>query len=106
MGNGGGGMGPPLSRCGFLYGTTPDNIYLTIVQGRPNGMPAWGSLLPNEVIWDLVAYIQNLSSEPTSEAWGTTVSAKAPAIEQVPAELEATATPWAYTEPFKSGQKP
>jgi cytochrome c oxidase cbb3-type subunit III len=106
MGNGGGGMGPALSRHPFIYGDAPANIYLTIVQGRPNGMPAWGSLLPNEAVWDLVSYITSISNEPKSPSWGTTVSVSEPAIQQVPAELQATSKPWDYTEKATNGQKP
>jgi cytochrome c oxidase cbb3-type subunit III len=106
MGNGGGGMGPALSRHPFIYGDEPANIYLTIVQGRPNGMPAWGSLLPNEAVWDLVSYITSISNEPRSSSWGTTVSVSAPTIQQVPAELQATSKPWDYTEKSTNGQKP
>ena len=106
MGNGGGGMGPALSRKPFIYGSHPANIYMTIVQGRPNGMPAWGSLLPDEIVWDLVAYIQSLSNEPKPPEWGTTVSTATPMIEQVPAELQATAKPWDFTTKAKDGQKP
>ena len=105
MSNGGGGMGPALSNRAFIYGSELANIYLTIVQGRPKGMPAWGSVLPNEIIWDLVAYIRNISNAPVKE-WGTTVAVGSPAIEQVPAELQATANPWAYTQKFSNGQKP
>jgi mono/diheme cytochrome c family protein len=53
--NGGGGMGPALSERQFIYGHEPANIYLSIYQGRPNGMPAWGEMLPADAIWDLVA---------------------------------------------------
>jgi cytochrome c oxidase cbb3-type subunit 3 len=106
MGNGGGGMGPALSRKPFIYGSHPANIYMTIVQGRPNGMPAWGSLLPDEIVLDLVAYIQSLSDEPKAPEWGTTVSTTTPMIEQVPAELQTTAKPWDFTEKAKSGQQP
>jgi cytochrome c oxidase cbb3-type subunit 3 len=105
MGNGGGGMGPSLSDGKFIYGGDPPNLYLTIVQGRPNGMPAWGSVLPSDTIWDLVAYIRNLSKAPHPQ-WGETVSAKLPEIEQVPAEHAQTPNPWQQTEPFKNGQKP
>ena len=105
MGNGGGGMGPALSAGNFIYGDEPKNIYLTIVQGRPHGMPAWGSVLPNQTIWDLVAYISNLSKAPTKE-WGQTISANSPAIEQVPVEINQSPTPWQQTQPFKKGQKP
>jgi cytochrome c oxidase cbb3-type subunit III len=105
MGNGGGGMGPALSESSFIYGNSPQDIYLTIVQGRPHGMPAWGSLLPTQTVWDLVAYIRNLSKAPDKQ-WGTTVSATSPAIEQVPAENNQSPNPWQQTEPFKPGQKP
>ena len=34
-------------------------------------MPAWGTLLPSTVIWDLVAYIRSISNA-SSPQWGTT----------------------------------
>lgn len=105
MGNGGGGMGPALSNHAFIYGSSPENIFLSIYQGRPNGMPAWGSVLPEDAIWDLVAYIKSLSNAPVSE-WGMTVSDTSPAIEQVPVEIKAVPNPWQYTEKFSKGQKP
>ncbi|MEX6506766.1 cytochrome c [Jiella sp. M17.18] len=103
--NGGGGMGPSLSNSMFIYGKKPENIYLSILQGRPAGMPAWGGMLPDQVIWDLVAYIRSLSNPPSKE-WGKTTSAQGFTIEQVPAEFQKTANPWQYTEPFSYGQAP
>ncbi|MBV9016798.1 MAG: c-type cytochrome [Alphaproteobacteria bacterium] len=103
--NGGGGMGRALSNGFFQYGGEPANIYLSIVQGRPDGMPAWGGILPDAVIWDLVAYIEQISKAPDPQ-WGTTISAQSPNIEQVPSEFALTPNPWAYTEPFRNGQKP
>lgn len=105
MGNGGGGMGPALSNHAFIYGAAPENIFLSIYQGRPNGMPAWGTVLPESSIWDLVAYIKNLSAAPTTE-WGTTTSNSSPAIEQVPVEIKASPNPWQFTQKFSEGQKP
>ncbi|MBS0234884.1 MAG: c-type cytochrome [Proteobacteria bacterium] len=105
MGNGGGGMGPALSNHAFIYGSSPENIFLSIYQGRPNGMPAWGTVLPEDAIWDLVAYIKNLSDAPVSQ-WGTTTSSTSPAIEQVPSEIKAVPNPWQYTQKFADGQKP
>jgi cytochrome c oxidase cbb3-type subunit 3 len=58
-------MGPSLSNSAFIYGGEPENIYLSIFQGRPRGMPAWGGMLPDSVIWDLVTYVQNMSNEPS-----------------------------------------
>ncbi len=103
--NGGGGMGPALSNRAFIYGGKPEQIYLTIAQGRPNGMPAWGAVLPSSVIWDLVAYVKSISNAPKDE-WGKTTSLDAMKIEQVPAELQPTPDPWKYTQPFTDGQKP
>ncbi len=103
--NGGGGIGPALSNRFFKYGGAPANIFLTITQGRPLGMPAWGGILPDSVIWDLVAYVEQISRDPEDE-WGQTISLKALTKEQVPAEFEETADPWSHTEPFSFGQKP
>lgn len=58
---GGGGMGPALSDNSWIYGDDPAQIYLSIAQGRPNGMPAWGAMLPEKTIWELVAYVDTLS---------------------------------------------
>ena len=103
--NGAGGMGPSLSGRPLTYGAEPAQIYLTIYQGRPRGMPAWGAMLPDNIIWDLVAYIRNLGRQP-KQAWGETVSAQQPRIEQVPAEYFQSANPWSQTEAFSHGQKP
>lgn len=60
---GGGGMGPPLSVPAdeWIYGKSPGDIYLTILHGRPNGMPQWGTRLPPQAIWALVTYVESLS---------------------------------------------
>jgi cytochrome c oxidase cbb3-type subunit III len=102
--NGGGGMGPALSNRAFTYGRDPENIYLSIAQGRPDGMPAWGTLLPETVIWDMVAYIRSISAAP-GETWGSTTSRETYEIEQVPSDAP-TPDPWKYTQPFSFGQKP
>jgi cytochrome c oxidase cbb3-type subunit 3 len=56
----GGGMGPPLTDIAWIYGDQPSDIYLTISNGRPNGMPSYGNALPAISIWNLVAYIKTL----------------------------------------------
>jgi cytochrome c oxidase cbb3-type subunit 3 len=59
--HGGGGMGPPLMDEKWRYGSAPDQIYLTIMQGRPNGMPAFRGKLNENQAWELVAYVRSLS---------------------------------------------
>lgn len=55
-----GGMGPNLTDKAWIFGGTPAAIFKSIFQGRPEGMPAWGSTLPARDIWQLVAYIESL----------------------------------------------
>jgi cytochrome c oxidase cbb3-type subunit 3 len=56
----GGGMGPSLRDTTWIYGNTAARIFNSIAYGRTKGMPAWGSKLPAEQIWKIVAYIQSL----------------------------------------------
>lgn len=60
--NGGGGMGPPLMDDVWIYGSSPRNIFESIVEGRPNGMPSWGGRIPDQNVWELVAYVRSLSA--------------------------------------------
>ncbi len=60
--HGAGGMGPPFMNGGhFIYGGEIDQIFASIYQGRPNGMPSWGRTIPVPMIWDLAAYVKALS---------------------------------------------
>jgi cytochrome c oxidase cbb3-type subunit III len=65
---GGGGIGPALMDYKWIYGSSPDQIYSTISQGRPNGMPAFGGRVPSQQIWQLVAYVQSLSVQVPRDA--------------------------------------
>jgi cytochrome c oxidase cbb3-type subunit 3 len=58
--NGGGGMGPALIDSKWLYGYEPQQIYATIIQGRPNGMPSFRGKIPEDQVWKLVAYVRSL----------------------------------------------
>ena len=57
-GHAGGGMGPSLRDADWIYGKQPADIFDSIAEGRAHGMPAWGTLLPPQYIWQLVGYIQ------------------------------------------------
>jgi cytochrome c oxidase cbb3-type subunit 3 len=67
--HGGGGIGPPLIDAEWVYGSDPSQIFRTIVEGRPNGMPSFKRQLTNQEVWRLVAYVRSLSGLD-----GTTVS--------------------------------
>jgi len=65
-GHGGGGMGPSLRDPDWIYGSSDAHVFSSIAEGRAHGMPAWGTKLPQEQIWKLVAYIKTMGS--SSEA--------------------------------------
>jgi cytochrome c oxidase cbb3-type subunit 3 len=66
--NGGGGMGPPLIDREWWYGYRPEQVYATIIQGRPNGMPAFGGKIPDHQVWQLAAYVRSMSGLVPSDA--------------------------------------
>ncbi len=59
-GHAGGGMGPSLRDKTWIYGDRDDQIFDSIAQGRSKGMPAWGTKIPEDQIWQLVAYIKSM----------------------------------------------
>lgn len=61
--NGGGGIGPPLMDEKWIYGDKPENIYSTIVEGRPNGMPSFRQKIPDNQLQQIVAYVQSMSGQ-------------------------------------------
>ncbi len=61
---GGGGIGPALMDPKWIYGAEPAQIFASIAEGRPNGMPAFRERLDDGQIWKLVAYIRTLGGTP------------------------------------------
>ena len=59
--NGGGGIGPPIMDNYWIYGSEPQNIFTTIVQGRPNGMPSFRNRIPEYQMWEIIAYVRSMS---------------------------------------------
>ena len=59
--NGGGGIGPPLMDNYWVYGSQPQNIFTTIVEGRPNGMPSFRNRIPQYQVWEIAAYVRSMS---------------------------------------------
>jgi len=68
--HGGGSIGPALMDGAWLYGSAPEDIYRSIAEGRPNGMPSFASHIPDSQIWQLVVYVRSLSASvsPTIQA--------------------------------------
>ena len=66
--NGGGGMGPPLMDDRWIYGSEPQNIYATIVEGRPNGMPSFRGKVPDSQVWQLPGRNDDMTPHPSEQS--------------------------------------
>ena len=60
--DGSGAMGPSLADGRWHFGGAPAELFESIYQGRPEGMPAWGSLISSDQIWMLVSYLRSLET--------------------------------------------
>ena len=61
-GGGSGFMAPSLADNRWRYGGSPSEVFASITQGRPEGMPTWGPLIPTDQVWKLVAYVETLGA--------------------------------------------
>src|SRR5205814_9341652 len=66
--HGGGGIGPPLMDDKWIYGSQPEQIFSTIVEGRPNGMPAFRGKIADYQVWEIAAYVRSMSGNASSQA--------------------------------------
>jgi cytochrome c oxidase cbb3-type subunit 3 len=73
--HGAGGIGPAFLDKKWIYGGTLTDIYHSIADGRPNGMPTWRGKIPDAQIWEIAAYVKSLSDN----AKGSPDDAKLPA---------------------------
>jgi mono/diheme cytochrome c family protein len=64
--DGSGAMGPSFQDGRWHFGGSPAEVFESIYQGRPDGMPAWGGRITNDQIWMLTAYVRSLSSKDLS----------------------------------------
>jgi cytochrome c oxidase cbb3-type subunit 3 len=61
-------MAPSLRDPVWLYGDSDAHIFASIAEGRGKGMPAWGTKIPEDQIWKLVAYIKSLRTPEEPDA--------------------------------------
>ena len=53
-------MAPKLTDDYWRYGGSDADVFNSIYEGRAKGMPAWGAVLSENQIWELVSYIRSL----------------------------------------------
>jgi cytochrome c oxidase cbb3-type subunit 3 len=66
-GSGGGSIGPALMDAEWVYGSDPANVFESIERGRPNGMPSFGGHIPDDQVWQIVAYVRSMSGQLRSD---------------------------------------
>ena len=59
-------VGPSLVDAYWKYGNSDEELFATVAEGRPAGMPPWGPQLGTEKIWKVLAYMETLpkTAEP------------------------------------------
>jgi cytochrome c oxidase cbb3-type subunit III len=93
--NGGGGSGPALIDGRWKYGGDLPDIVVTIRDGRPDGMPAYGRTVPAEQIWQIAAYVRAMSQtypQPAAPGRSDTMQAR-PAENRMPSMAPVPETP-------------
>ncbi|MFC4308855.1 c-type cytochrome [Steroidobacter flavus] len=65
---GGGDIGPPLMDDKWRYGGEIEQIYSSIVEGRPNGMPSFAGRIPEQQVWEIAAYVRSMSGNAAKDA--------------------------------------
>jgi len=89
---GGGGMGPPLIDKTWIYGSDASNIFATIVEGRPNGMPSFAGKVSSQQVWQLVSFVRAIGGlegkAPTDTDANTLQESASANLESAPASLQ------------------
>jgi len=72
--HGGGALGfaaPSLVDGRWRYGGEDSSLFRSIAAGRPRGMPAYGPMLADGTIWQLVTYLrsQPVPNAVPTQAW-------------------------------------
>jgi cytochrome c oxidase cbb3-type subunit 3 len=60
--DGSGAMAPSFQDGRYHFGGTDAEIFESIYQGRPEGMPAWGGRISDDQIWMLTSYLRSLGA--------------------------------------------
>lgn len=63
-----GGIGPSLTDSEWIYGSADADVFESIANGRPNGMPPFGPALGNDRIWKIVSFLKSEESVAREKA--------------------------------------
>jgi cytochrome c oxidase cbb3-type subunit 3 len=84
---GGGSIGPALMDDQWKYGSSSAAIFASIMQGRPDGMPSFAGHVPDDQVWQIVAYVRSMSGQlrlDVEPSRGDTLSGGEPEVARKP----------------------
>jgi cytochrome c oxidase cbb3-type subunit 3 len=58
--DGSGLVGPSLVDPYWKYGDSDEELFKTVMHGRPGGMPAWSARIGADTVWRVLAYLETL----------------------------------------------
>ena len=64
--DGSGAVGPAFADGRWHFGGAPGEVFESIYEGRPDGMPQWGGRITNDQIWMLTTYVRSLATKDLS----------------------------------------
>lgn len=64
LGEGQGLVGPSLVDPYWKYGADDATLYESVAEGRPLGMPGWGTQLGTDKVWKVLAFLETLEKSP------------------------------------------
>ena len=64
--DGAGAMAPSLADGRWHFGGGAAEVFESIYQGRPDGMPTWGGRISDDQIWMLTTYVRSLGGRDVS----------------------------------------
>ena len=86
---GGGDIGPALMDDRWLYGGEIAQIHASIAEGRPNGMPSFRQVIPDDQIWEIAAYVRSMGGNVPKAA----APSRGDEIQDGPAKTQIPPTP-------------
>ncbi len=63
--DGGGKIGPALTDTEWIYGNADRDIFISVYDGRPKGMPKFGSKISEDDIWKVVTFVGSIANKGT-----------------------------------------
>lgn len=104
--DGSGNQGPDLTDTRWRYGGLPIQVFNSIHDGRPKGMPSWKDKLTDDQIWKLVTYVESFGGTFPARFWQKAPQGDVDGENEAPEAQSQFLTPVPGTVPPAQATKP